>query len=296
MLILPPPAPGELAFGYWGRLKRVNLFATPTQTIRTLVRHFDVRQHQSQKAFALAHAAAMEPVEFFRLHTLLPYRVSPLRQSLEESRGYRRGSHRGATLPILELSRPRLYFCPKCVQIQQVDIGYSCWRCEHQLPGLHWCHEHEEALYSVEGHWALEASPSLDLPIRCTQPGTEFSADGTLRRFGEISVGLLRRSKGPGFGRARTILSLSRYWQAQPLVSDRAAEEFPKWWLESEFPGFGEKVRGEPFPAIDAFLTDGEPIALAVALTLLRDTADEALNWWLGWPSVSGSDGESGQS
>lgn len=288
MLILPPPAPDELAYGYWGRLKRVNLFPTPAHAMRALVGHFDVRPHQSQKAFALARAAAMEPVEFFRLHTLLPYRVSPLKQSLEESRGCLRGSHRGATLPVLDSPRRLLYFCSRCVDVQLMDVGYSYWRCEHQLPGMHWCHQHGEPLYSVERHWATEASPSLDLPTRRTHPDAHPGAAGTLHRFAEVSVGLLRRCKGPDFGRAKTILSLSRSWQAQQLVSDRAVGEFPQWWLESEFPGFGEKVHGEPFPAIDEFLTGAEPIALAVALTLLRDTADEALNWWLGRPTVSG--------
>lgn len=296
MLILPPPASGELAYGYWGRLTRANLFATRGHAMRALVRHFDVRQHISQKAFALARAAAMEPVEFFRLHTLLAYRVSPLHQSLEESRGYLQGAHRGATLPILDLSRPRLYFCPTCVEVQLGDFGYSYWKCEHQLPGIHWCVEHEEPLYSVETHWATEASPSFDLPARCTQPDAKSCAAETLRRFEEVSIGLLRRTKGPDFGRAIAVLSSLSLWDAQQLVSDRAVEEFPRWWLESEFPDFGQKVNGEPFPAIDGYLNGGKPIALAVALTLSEDTADNALNWWLGWPTVSSSAVEPGQS
>lgn len=50
------------------------------------------------------------------------------------------------------------YLCRQCVRDDLTTRGYSTWRRIHQVPGIHWCPEHGNALevvIGVPGFWSL---------------------------------------------------------------------------------------------------------------------------------------------
>lgn len=279
MLILPKPAQGELAHGYWGRLSHINLFSSPEKAIRAFAKELGIEKHVSQKAFALAAAAGVTNREFIRQHTLLPYLLAPSYQAPEECIGYKRGARRGSAEPILQLAREEAYSCSECSRLQEQSLGYTFWLREHQIPGILWCPFHEIRLQAVSSHRLYEAVARTSCSEKLISDIGSTREQQTLRRFADISTGFLVRKHANHFHIRYQLLTE----QLQDLLlSDEVANQFPAMWIARTLPAMEGKVMGRPVEAIDGYLAIQHPLTLAVALTVLHKTARSALASWFG--------------
>lgn len=247
--------------------------------MQALITEFGVPQHVSQQAFALAAAAGLPNDKFIRAHTLLPYLLAGESQTPEEYRGYRRGGRRGSITPILSYAHKFAYFCQECHQAQRQRIGHAYWLREHQLPGIFWCPTHGTPLHAVETRRLYEQPPLIsNFEIRRLEDQTARQ-QRALKRFADISTGFLSRARRKEHYLAYVLIS---HLGAGRLVSDQAMKLFPTWWLENALPNFQLKVRGESFPLLDGFLEHRNPLAFAIALSVLFDSAEVALATWFG--------------
>ncbi len=265
--------------------------------------HLDQMRQQFQGAFEdgreisrlqlLALASRMDTVGYAHRHSMLAaLRVTSFPG---EAKPHGSGDNDFYTSRLgMQVQRDGGYFCNDCVDEDLSGKFQTSWfRRAHQLIGVDWCHRHGGLLQKVES-----PSPFDGLPHhrRAEGQATQLNscckhlpADGFLRRFVDVAVGLLDRPSPVSClalnqiisDRAKDIGLRGSQAGTRPLVSDRLLDLTDHDWLQRHIAGFEGKVRGTKFSRVDMIVTrhvrpaPGDGYALV--LSTVYDTAKEAL-------------------
>lgn len=291
MLILPKPAPDELAHGYWGRLHQLNLMASPNETLRALAAHFGSRSGSCRTILTLASAAGISAQAFVQGHTLIPATLAISTNSPGRIHGHGLEDGHNLLQPF-QLAKSSAYFCPSCIEEQRQHTGMAYWKRVHQLPGIDWCPTHHETLLSDKSTAFRMRNPTVANALTIPTRGVTTSATTpAMERYAQIMAGFLLRHRrlAPGEG-AKAIrpvahargFRIGNVESVAPYLSDVVLEYFPRWWLERLFPTLPTKARGKAFPAIDntVYLGQSRPHCFALAMAMLFATSEEALAAW----------------
>jgi hypothetical protein len=274
-LILPTPAPGEFALGYTGRLRQANLKSTHFETMRSLLVQLGMSSERGAYFKALTLVFGLTAKEAADRHTILPVVLMDwrrLRGSYSQT-----GKLRRSEANPLVLVRSRAYFCPDCMAEQRKTVGFPYWHRAHQLPGVYWCPWHRTALLSCRGQAMQEALPLLGQAELYEKLSSVAQArNQTLQNFTDVMMAFLQRTKTLAIdeltdrlrNRAAELgLRLDETGNARLRLSDLAADECPRWWLEEVF-GRRENYSAHWFPQIDGVLSAETPHAKAYALAV----------------------------
>lgn len=291
-MLLPSILPDELAHGYLGRIRAVNILSSLQIAVSALEGAFIKKDGPGEKARrvkALAKSAGLSLEMFCQQHTLMPF----LRVSTNIDPGILHGSseHLGMIeKSALRFSIPNRMGCPKCIEEDIGYWGFAYWRRRHQLIGVPWCDKHRVPLFQAASQFdvcpsAIQNGKNTWLPERFG----EIVGSPVISRYVEISTGFLDCRRPLSFCEAAKKLSLraktlgirvSKAGQRENL-SDVALDCVPHAWLSSLFPGIEAKKRADLFPSFDRVVChEGLPHARALALALLFDSAEEALRYW----------------
>lgn len=291
-MLLPSILPDELAHGFLGRIRAVNIYSSSQIATSALEAAFLKENGVCEKARrvkALARAAGLSLEMFCQQHTLMPF----LRASTDIRPGILHGSSEHLAMierSALRFSMPARVGCPKCIEEDMSYWGFAYWRRRHQLVGVPWCDKHHVSLFEVASDFDM--CPSATQNGQNTWSQEEFDeiiGSPVIGRYVEISTGFLECRRPLSFSEAAKKLSLraqelgirvSKFGQRKNL-SDVALECVPHAWLSSLLPGIETKKSGDRFPPLDRVVChEGLPQARALALALLFDSAEEALQYW----------------
>jgi hypothetical protein len=287
--------PGEIAQGYLARLKAINGYPSIKVTSKELRQKYTFSadgKRLVQLPYLLAGAVGMPPEEFCRLHTLLPFNRAVTGDFVELPHGSvlnpKIVQYRGKKLP-----EPAGRCCPRCVREDTEFWGYAYLRREHQLPGVVSCGKHEELLVWTDSTDALSRPPIqiLDCPAP-TLHGLEpsITRHPVVSRYISIAEYWLSghrpipldkmiavlQVRGDKVGVRRSVKGHKR------LLSDLALDTCPLEWLTLLVPKIKDKKPGVYQSPLD-HIFNSQSTAFrsgyyALALALLFDTAEEALN------------------
>lgn len=294
-MLIPEILPGELARGYLGRLRTINGFPNPKETVRVLRHYLGERssgRQSSPVAILLAKALQMPTEAFCRQHTMLPY-MRAVTSHLPDMKHGVAGSENVVWLGGMSTPQPGACFCRSCVTEDMDFWGYAYFRRSHQLPGVPYCEKHREPLLRVADEGALYSSP-CELLERSDLEEASFSAsildNPTIDRYAAIAGHWLHSDKpipthlilrllqmrAELFGLRRGVRG------RRSLLSDQAMAVFPSDWLASIFPSLPNKRPFEFYSRIDAVLRNARigsrSESYALALAMLFDTVEDALN------------------
>lgn len=292
-MLIPSILPEELAHGYLGRIRAINILTNTKVTASIIERSFLKEEKNLGKAkcaFALAEAAEMTLEQFCQLHTLMPFlRVAtiPIPETPHGS-NVRLGLVGKSGL---RLAVPHSMACPECIQEDLSYWGFAYWRRQHQLTGVPWCEKHRAALINTAG--GFDVCPSTPDGIQHQEEASEFHEtieNPVINRYVEIATGFLDCSKALSLAQASN--KLSRRAQEKAIrvakngrrsnLSDIALDSVPIKWLAGILPGIDAKKPGEFFHGLDIVVRHGGlSHAHALALALLFDSAEEALKYWI---------------
>lgn len=283
--------PDELAHGYLGRIRAINLLSSSEKAASALLDSYltkDALPDKARRVASLAAAANLSLQTFCQHHTFIPF----LRTASNIGPGIPHGS--STQLPLIEslafrLLLPDAMACRQCIAEDLEFWGFSYWRRRHQLPGVVWCDKHHEPLFEADK--GFDHCPSV----------AENPADGRGDRFGdvlgdtlvtryiEIATGLLDCRQPVSYHQAANKLSqraqalgirVAQTGQRENL-SDIALQLAPRKWLSFLLPGIESKKPGEYCPLLDKVVRHyGLPQCRALALALLFDSSDDALRYW----------------
>lgn len=286
--ILPSSLPDELVHGYWGRVQAVNCIASAQTALRDVIAELPQALRDRRTALritAIAHAARMPLDAFCRQHTLIPF----TRMATRGGPGQTLGAPE--TLVLVEQSAFVLPYsqkmvCPECIDEDRQFWGLSYWRRRHQLLGVAWCDKHRVALCPVEQ--SFDECPVMPSVTGDAEIQT-WMANPVIQRYVEIAHGLLECHVLMSIPEAITKLGqraqekglrLSQKGQ-RPLLSDMAVEQVPMSWLSRYFSHMALKRMGCRFQVIDgALFKQSSPQSLVLALALMFDSSEEALQYW----------------
>lgn len=246
-------------------------------------------------AATLALAAGIPLQQFVRKHSLLPFHRTV---SLKDC-GVDHGDP--SRLDLIDHFGTRVWrqsqawFCPDCVKEDIDDQGFAYWRRSHQLPGVSWCFKHGSQLAnSPIGKKAFDGMPFLEMAARYEFAEQEFlavSANPAIRRYADIVKAFLASERPMALIHARfRIAQQAKKHQLrigmrgrQPTLADRVLEQIPQSWLRTQFPSIKDRSAGEFFTPIDnitlGVVTDQ---VYALALAVLFESSDDALDYWYG--------------
>lgn len=294
-MLIPEVMSGEIAQGYLARLKAINGYPSikvTGQVLRQKYLNSADSKPLVQLPYLLAGAVGMPPEEFCRLHTLLPFDRAVTGEFAELAHGSvlnpKIVQHHG-----MNLHEPAGRCCPRCVREDLEFWGYAYFRREHQLPGAVSCGKHEELLVWTDGIDTLSRSPTqiLNSPAPILH-GLEPSitrhpvvsryitiAEAWLSAHSPIPLDKMIRVlhvRGDEVGVRRSIKGQKR------LLSDLALDTCPLEWLTILAPKIKDKKPGVYQSPLDHVFnsqsTAFRSSYYALALALLFDTAEEALN------------------
>lgn len=296
-MIVREPLPDEPLKAFIGRMKRHNVCSSDAELFIRLTSYMSVDVGEPQKkinpiAF-LAKVYGISQHFIARQHTMLPFArfVEWFDRAEGEVADFTSDKYLGS---VMRSRGSRAYLCPDCVKEDLDFRGITYWRRLHQLTGIDWCIKHGVALLRYEGHDAFERSPLSVLGSSAAienEELTEARDHSTVVRYSEIVDGLLTEVAHPYH--TADVSTLIRDWAKQqdlrvalngkrPLLSDLVAERFPKAWLAVHFPTSQRKETGVFAPWIDGtWFSRNYPCGIpsyVLALTLMYETADEALN------------------
>jgi hypothetical protein len=197
----------------------------------------------------------------------------------------------GARIP-----RKAAYLCRSCISEDMSRWHFSYWRRFHQLPGVHWCEEHDdELLLTVQSPNAFMRQPRTWLEEGATTSspsGAELLGHAVVRRFASISRAMLEsgrpwpesKLREPMRIRAQELGIRTRLAGDRPFLSDLAAAQVPKTFLGEVFPLYENKVELRYLQSIDGPLRSnlglGTAEGFALAMAIMFDSVDEALAAW----------------
>lgn len=288
----------EFTRGYRGRLRVLNQYPTANkfmQDLRKVLHSQDSSLAEPSATELLALVADVPIKQFVRHHSLLPFHrlVSlkdhdvahgdPSRLDLVKHFGTR-GWRQSIAM-----------FCPQCVNQDIEEHKFSYWRRTHQLPGIPWCMKHGIQLLNASvGKQAFDNVPLEAMPAKGDFSDHEFSEifqNPVIRRYAEIAIASLAAEKPMPVIHARfRIAERAKKLQLRigvrgrlPTLTDMLLEHVPEYWLRKSYPEIEGRLTGEFFNSIDnitlGLATDQ---SYALALALLFDSSDEALDYWYG--------------
>lgn len=241
----------------------------------------------------LAMASGIDAVTYARRHSMLSaLRVTSFPGETQPHGAGDNDFHTGRLG--MQVQRDGGYFCNDCVDDDLSSEFQTSWfRRAHQLVGVDWCHRHGGLLHKVESpspfdglphHWRAEGQAT-----QLTSCCEHLPADGFLRRFVDVAVGLLDRPSPVSClalnqiisDRAKEIGLRGSRVGARPLVSDRLLDLADHDWLLRHITGFEGKARGTKFSRVDMIVTRHVTPApgdgYVLVLSTVYDTAKEAL-------------------
>lgn len=294
-MLIPEVMPGEIAQGYLGRIKAINGYPSIKATSQALRQEFGFSANGKslvQLPYLLASAVGMPPEEFCRLHTMIPFQRAVTSHLADLSHGS--VSEPGVVqFNGMSIPKPGARCCPRCVREDLEFWGFAYFRREHQLPGVVACGKHEELLAWTDNADAFFASPRqiLGSPVPVTQ-GVEppIMAHPVVGRYITIAEAWLSAPSPIPLGKMITVLrsrasevGVRRSVKGQKrLLSDLALEACPLEWLTILAPKLKDKIPGVYQSPLDHVFNSQskafQSAYYALALSLLFDTAEEALN------------------
>lgn len=201
--------------------------------------------------------------------------------------------------------RPFAFFCPECAKKDVVSRGHSHWDRKDQIPGFDWCSIHGVPLMQCDKRLVTDCMPSHTIGNKA-----DFVEEGgrldnpVVQRYMLISEGFLS-TKTPLYPFAASRLLNQRAKKLGLLIgrtgnkerlSDLALQLAPTGWLQRLLPGIPTKKSGKYFgPLENVLLHGGSSHAYALALALLFESADDALDHWLAYaPTLASQDDREG--
>jgi len=189
----------------------------------------------------------MDSREYARRHTLLPFlrAVSRRRPALPHGHKSDWTILRRAGM---SLARAGVYFCRSCNVAARDELGFSFYRRDHQIPGVHWCPTHHEPLLRVEDERAFESPPHWHEHVAIRLPKTlDPSRHPIIGRYYEVVRGMLEQ------GRPLDIATASRRLRRRALqlrllttrnkgagaIGETILSVAPHSWLSSLLPNRG---------------------------------------------------------
>ena len=303
-LIRPSPLPQELDRGYLGRVMRINGFQTKKDTIQAMASRFNVsdQTRQDMPCIELLSLTANQSCEQF----VLGHSMMPLYRALTTAgAGTVHGCLAQRSLLVvagMRALRPGAYFCGECALADQPFHGFSYWRRHHQIPGQLWCPVHRIALRFVEDDEALLRSPIEFLDDACIAGEdltSKWLSNSHVQRAMDIAQGLLDNpvaidanavANAMCSQAARLNLPLHLGTRDKSWLGQLILEAFPAGWIETNFANPAHVCKDRLFNKVDgALLLSNAPSLVwlnILAAAVLYESADEALNAWLGTTRV----------
>jgi hypothetical protein len=138
-----------------------------------------------------------------------------------------------------------LKYCSACAANDFSKLGYSYWRCSHQMPGVLWCSEHDNLLSTHNDVANFKGPHQISAPNMDSRIGS-FSRDQIkiLKRYAQIAYEILNQASTIDSGAASVALGkqakAKNFRISKPGVkitpSTMLIKVLPKWWLEETFP------------------------------------------------------------
>lgn len=290
-MTIPMPQADELSIGQVGRMRLATGRSSSPVCIAAIRRSAGLTDSGMSIVELLAQTSGIDIATYAAQHSMLPVTAIAYDQSKGEnecawSRSILR--YKGMTTP-----RPNAYLCLSCVATDMSRKSYSYWRRQHQLPGAHFCLEHNEPLRFVEGKQAFDKQPAHVLELSIQSPlarDSDALTSKAVERFQSIGQALLVTTLNVRERQLRQALASRaaskgiRVWTngTLPLLSDVAAGMFPMAWLADVLPGAETKMMGEYFSALDNAVrptatTTGT--AYCMAMAIMFDSAKQAFEY-----------------
>lgn len=179
-------------------------------------------------------------------HTLSPFfnTLEGLRPSIlaNVSIRHREAYHRNEPFRI---GNKHLRYCTECAAKDFSSLGYSYWRCSHQIPGVLWCSEHDNLL-SIQNKIANLKSPHQLSESNKNNELVSLSQDqiNILKKYARMAYKIFNYGSSIDSGAASFALGnqarLRNLRISKPGInmtpSTMLLNVLPMWWLEDTFP------------------------------------------------------------
>lgn len=298
-MILAKARTDELAAGFQGRLKRLNRCSSTKSLLKKLKKHFALEGQDIPRVVLLAKAAGLDIPEFCRGHTLIPFHRAVSNTQPGVHHGYPTDL---STLIYFSFKglRSSASFCPECAEEALASRGHSNWKRKDQIPGFDWCSIHGIALMQCDKRLVSISMPSNAIGNKPDFVDTEKGDLGhpLVRRYMLICEGFLAANTPQYFSSANLLLiqraqelGLQIGWTGnKESLSDLALQLAPTGWLNRLFQGTPTKEFEKYLtPLENVLLHGGSPRAYALALALLFESADDALDHWRTYAAPTGA-------
>lgn len=291
--------PDELACTYLSRVRSENVLHS-NQELAHALRVAGIIKNLPANAAALLEellaVLGMSARELVCSHSLVPAQKCVVNYNFENAappdfgdKRYLRFAAHGSRVMCL---------CRDCVHEDLDYWGVSYWRRSHQLTGVTWCLKHLRPLSYVTDSGALDLSPDMAVAYAADRTFSDLRMaldSPVVQRYASIMTSLLENARAPvHYGcagkviRDRAVLKGLKVMPSKTAryLSDEAQEQLPESWLDEHFPASKSKKDHEFSPWIDhtghARTKPASVSAFALALALLWDDPDEAVNIFLG--------------
>ncbi|WP_407702889.1 TniQ family protein [Thiobacillus sedimenti] len=289
-MIFTKPQDDELAEGYWGRIKLLNVSASNRSLGAMLTKYLGLEDPGISKLEVLARFARQPVAEFVRQHSLIPYLRAVSFRWTENEHGSPANRHYLRQNAFRRLL-PSLRFCPACASVE-IAKGWSYWKRKHQLPGYDWCSLHRAPLiYSLDprGGDALP-TPDAGNTSHITDHEQALIDHPVIQRYMRICEGFLSMHaplntifSSRMLTSRMSELGLSTNARAGNggILSDFIFDSVPTNWLGRVIPNIQRKFPKRHFSLLDNIqFSTASPVAHAVAMATLFPSANEALTRW----------------
>lgn len=242
---------------------------------------------------SLAFASGVSLDTFVRKHSLLPFHRTVSQTDTDVTHGDL------SRLELIEHFGMRVWrqsmamYCLDCVKEDIASNSFSYWRRSHQLPGVFWCLKHKCQLFNSKiGNRTFDHMPHLEMDGCHIFSEAEFSevlANPVIQRYVDIMLAVLDAERPTPFIQAsfrmsellkRHQLRIGKKGQ-QMTLTEKILEQVPMHWLRMIYPDISRRSTGEYFNPIDNLaLGPAADQSYILALAVLFDSSDEALDYW----------------
>lgn len=143
------------------------------------------------------------------------------------------------------IGNKHLKYCTECAAKDLSSLGYSYWRCSHQIPGVLWCSEHDNLLsihnktINLKSPHQLSESNKNNEVLSLSQGQIKI-----LKKYTEMAYRVFNYGSSIDSGAASVALGnqarLKNLRISKPGIkitpSTMLLNVLPKWWLEDTFP------------------------------------------------------------
>ncbi|MEW8143406.1 MAG: TniQ family protein [Candidatus Thiodiazotropha endolucinida] len=245
-LLITHPVKNEFSAGHLGRVVRINGGNPSKVPSYKLLKQLELQAFGEISATpmqALASLVGIEPKQYARDHTLLPFHSLAFNSEAGACHGKWTDKH--FQRYGMFANNPDVVLCKKCITEDEQAHGFSFWHREHQALGLRTCPHHDVALFHVPGNETLFLSPKavLSQAIRYKIDLSSVIELETITRYQDMVTLMLSEGSPESFiGLRDLIASRTKSIARAPgigrirLISDIVFESFPRQWLLSVFP------------------------------------------------------------